>query len=142
MPVLRKGQRFGSEEQQYDVIRKLGEGQFAEVWEVQEANPSSEDIVRVSIQANARRLGADAFPEAPPQPCRAPRSPMHVSLQYAVKVEKRKEWSSVKQEHKVEFGALGRLPCPACTTAMPLDCGCFAVHQQGVGQCFPRPAHC
>lgn len=47
LPLLHKGDVVGEGAAQYIVQRKLGEGQFAEVWEVKQVNSSFD--VKVSI---------------------------------------------------------------------------------------------
>mmetsp|Transcript_12 Transcript_12/g.20 ORF Transcript_12/g.20 Transcript_12/m.20 type:complete len:607 (-) Transcript_12:283-2103(-) len=84
-PIFQRNSRFGSgeSEDRWVVVRKLGEGQFAEVYEVKD------QLLR------------------------------DVDTRYAVKIEKRKDVKSVRQEYKV----LRKLEESCDKVAGTVDCG-------------------
>jgi hypothetical protein len=119
--VFGRGARFGSREQYY-VHRKLGEGQFAEVYEVRDASVKDRDQ-----RVRGGRPGQAALPHR--AAARLLTGPARWT-QFAVKIEKRKEAKSVKGEFKVRSlppslaGRAGRAGQPALKPSSSLRCRC------------------
>ncbi len=132
MPILAKGQRVGSgpDADRWQVVRKLGEGAFAEVYEVKDTRQDADGQTRVSAAHSLRAASlagcaaARAVPAAaatdPADTLRALREQQILSTslgaarteqmgtgalsaaaQFAMKLEKRADARSVRQEYKV-----------------------------------------
>lgn len=116
-PLFVKGSRVGvgPDQDRWLVVRKLGEGQFAEVYEVKDNHSKEDKRVRGhgSLCSACRRphWRLVAAPDGDRRPRRVPTPRLPSSrapTQYALKIEKRRDVKSVKQEHKVRAPSAGR----------------------------------
>ncbi len=112
-PLFYKGQRVGSgsDADRWQIVRKLGEGAFAEVYECRDTFLAADSDARVSSTQAWWRLcwcaGQDGRAHTPLAPAHRARS-----AQFAMKVEKRLDCRSVRQEHRVsERTAPARVQC-------------------------------